>query len=368
MLMEHFASLTDVRQAGKIKHNFLEIVVMTICAVIAGCEAWEDIADYCRVKQDWFRERLHMRLENGVPSHDTVQRVWGMIEPEEFEKCFRSWVSSIANATDGEIISIDGKTLRRSGNSEKQPLHIVSAWANANQLVLGQISTDEKSNEITAVPQLLEVLDLNGCIVTADAMSCQKAITSKITEKQADYVLGLKENQPNLKRDVEEFFDDILNTPDRTGIQHIHTIDKGHGRTELRDYYLETDTSWMLYREGWTALNSVGAVVSTVSDGENVTKERRYYISSLTDCESFAKAVRAHWGIENSLHWCLDMTFHEYYSRMRKDHTAENMAVVRHIALNALKLHPAKMSLARKKRHCSYDDEFLAQVLELIHA
>lgn len=368
MLMEHFTTLTDVRQAGKVKHNFLEIVVMTICAVIAGCEAWEDIADYCRVKQDWFQERLHMKLENGVPSHDTVQRVWGKIEPAEFEKCFRSWVSSISDTAGGEIVSIDGKTLRRSGSAEKHPLHMVSAWANENQLVLGQISTDEKSNEITAVPQLLEVLDLRGCIVTADAMSCQKAITAKIAEKQADYVLGLKENQPNLKRDVEEFFDDILNIPDRTGIQHIHTIDKGHGRTESRDYYLATDTSWMLYKEGWTALNSVGAVVSTVRNGKNVTKERRYYISSLTKGEEFAKAVRAHWGIENSLHWCLDMTFHEDYSRMRKDHTSENMAVVRHIALNALKLHPAKMSLARKKRHCSYDDEFLAQVLELIHA
>lgn len=368
MLMEYFTSLTDARQAGKVKHNFLEIVVMTICAVIAGCEAWEDIADYCRVKQNWFRERLNMKLENGIPSHDTVQRVWGMIEPEEFESCFRSWVSSVSDVTDGEIISIDGKTLRRSGSAEKHPLHMVSAWANENQLVLGQISTDEKSNEITAVPQLLEVLDLKGCIVTADAMSCQKTITAKIAEKQADYVLGLKENQPNLKKDVKEFFDDILNTSNHAGIQHIHTNDKGHGRIELRDYYLATDTSWMLYKEGWTALNSVGAVISTVSNGENITKECRYYISSLVSGEAFAKAVRAHWGIENSLHWCLDMTFHEDYSRMRKDHTAENMAVVRHIALNALKLHPAKMSLARKKRHCSYDDEFLAQVLELIHA
>lgn len=184
MLMEHFTSLTDTRQAGKVKHDFLEIVVMTICAVIAGCEAWEDIADYCRVKQNWFRERLHMKLENGVPSHDTVQRVWGMIEPKEFEACFRSWVSSVCSKADGEIISIDGKTLRRSGSSQKEPLHMVSAWANENQLVLGQISTDEKSNEITAVPQLLEVLDLQGCIVTADAMSCQKAITAKIEKRR----------------------------------------------------------------------------------------------------------------------------------------------------------------------------------------
>ena len=369
MFSEYFADLTDSRQAGKVKHNFLEIVVMTICAVIAGCEAWEDIGDYIRVKQDWFRERLHMKLENGVPSHDTIQRIWGMIEPEEFEKCFRSWVSSVCGSTEGEIISIDGKTLRGSGDHEKNPLHMVSAWANENQLVLCQVYTDEKSNEITAVPQLLDALDVEGCIITADAMSCQKVITAKITEKRADYVLGLKDNQPNLKRDVEEFFEDVLNDPkESSGIQHVHTVDKGHGRMETRDYYFTTDLDWMLYKDGWTALNSVGTVVSTVVCGKNRTKECRYFISSLTDGKLFAKAVRSHWGVENSLHWCLDMTFHEDYCRMRKDHTAENMAVVRHIALDALKLHPAKMSLARKKRHCSYDDEFLAQVLDLIHA
>lgn len=369
MFSEHFADLTDSRQAGKVKHNLLEIIVMTICAVIAGCEAWEDIADYIRVKQDWFRERLHLKLENGVPSHDTVQRIWGMLDPEEFEKCFRSWVSSVCGSIENEIVSIDGKTLRRSGDSKKSPIHMVSAWANENQLVLGQICTDEKSNEITAVPQLLDMLDVKGCVITADAMSCQKAITAKIIEKHANYVLGLKDNQANLKKDVDEFFQDVLRDPKAiSGIQHVHTIDKGHGRSEIRDYFLATDLDWMLYNDGWSSLNSVGVVVSTVNCGENTTTEQRYYISSLKDGKMFAKAVRAHWGVENSLHWCLDMTFHEDYSRMRKDHTAQNMAVVRHIALNALKLHPAKMSLVRKKRHCSYDDEFLAQVLELIHA
>lgn len=182
-------------------------------------------------------------------------------------------------------------------------------------------------------------------------------------------ILTISDNQPNLKKDVAEFFEDVLNDPQKlSDIQHIHTADKGHGRAETRDYYLATNLDWMLYKDGWTSLHSVGAVISTVTCGENTTKECRYFISSLTDGRLFAKAARSHWGIENSLHWCLDMTFHEDYSRMRKDHTAENMAIVRHIALSALKLHPAKMSLARKKRHYSYDDEFLAQVLELIHA
>ena len=369
MLNEYFAGLTDTRQAKKVKHNLLEIIVMTICAVIAGCEAWEDIADYCRVKQDWFQSRLGMKLQNGVPSHDTLQRVWGMIEPKEFEKCFRSWIRSVCTVTGGEIVSIDGKTLNGSKDAKKSAIHMVSAWANKNQLVIGQISTEEKSNEITAVPQLLDLLDVKGCIITADAMSCQKKITAKIEEKQADYVLALKDNQLNLRRDGADFFDEVLNHPKELAkLQHTHTIDKGHGRIETRDYYLTTDIDWMLYGEGWHNLKSIGIVISNVESGGKKTTEKRYYISSLTSVQSFSKAVRSHWGIENSLHWCLDVTFHEDDSRMRKDNTAENMAVVRHFALDALKLHPAKMSIARKKRHCSYDAEFLAQVLEIIHA
>lgn len=368
-MFEYFENLTDMRQAGKVKHNLLEIVVMTICAVIAGCEAWEDIADYCRVKKNWFKESLHIKLENGIPSHDTLQRVWGMLEPKEFESCFRSWVASVCSIEDSEIISIDGKTLCGSRDANKSPLHLVSAWANQNQLVLGQLCTDEKSNEITAVPQLLDALDVKGCIITADAMSCQKAITAKIVEKDADYVIGLKDNQPNLKRECAEFFDDFLTAPENfPEVIHFHTADKGHGRSEIRDYYLTTNLGWVQYADGWTSLNSLGMAVSKVTTGEKTSVERRYYISSLTDVKQFAQAARAHWGIENSLHWCLDVTFHEDYSRMRKDHSAENMAVVRRIALNALKQHPAKISLARKKRRCSYDDVFLAEVLLSFHA
>jgi predicted transposase YbfD/YdcC len=369
MLQGYFAGLTDERQSGKIKHNLLEIVVMTICAVIAGCDVWEDIADFCRVKEMWFKESLSMKLENGIPSHDTMQRVWEMIHPEELERCFRSWVASVCQRIKGEIINIDGKTICGSADKDKSPIHMVSAWAHQQQFVLGQLVTNEKSNEITAVPNLLNMLDIAGCIVTADAMSCQKEITRRIVEKKADYVIGLKDNQPTLRRDTADYFSAAL--ADRNlypDIQHFQTAEKGHGRIEIRDYYLTTDLGWLHGREEWGGLNGLGLVHAKVIMGKKVSEENRLYITSLTDTKQFANAVRAHWGIENSLHWCLDMTFHEDYSRIRKDHSPENMAVVRHLVLDILKQFPEKISLARKRRRCSYDDAFLANVLLSIHA
>lgn len=369
MLREHFGALSDERQPGKIRYNLLEIVVMTICAIIAGCDVWEDIADFCRVKEDWFRERLHMELAGGIPSHDTLSRVWGMIQPKEFEKCFRSWVASVCEKRSGEIISIDGKTVRGSASGNKSPIHMVSAWAHEQQLVLGQIVTDEKSNEITAVPDLLDVLDIAGCIVTADAMSCQKAITQRIVEKEGDYVLGLKDNQPTLRRDAEDYIIDALNNKQHyPDLQHCQTTEKGHGRLETRDYYLTTKLDWLNGREDWSKLNGLGMVHSKVTSGDKVAEENRFYITSLEDVGTYAEAVRSHWGIENSLHWCLDVTFREDMSRMRSDHSAENMAVVRHLALDILKRYPEKISLARKRRRCSYDDAFLASVLLSVHA
>jgi len=369
MLEEYFSSLTDERQDGKIKHDLLEVVVMTICAVIAGCDVWEDIVDFCRVKENWFKESLGMRLENGIPSHDTMQRVWGMILPEEFERCFRTWVATVCQRTSGEIISVDGKTVCGSGGKEKSPIHMVSAWAHGQQLVLGQLATEEKSNEITAVPNLLDMLDIAGCIITADAISCQKGIARGITEKGADYVLGLKDNQPTLRRDTAEYFSAALENKNLyPETKHVQTSEKGHGRIEIREYYLTTDLDWLSGRMEWSGLNGLGMVHTKVTSGEKVTEERRFYITSLESVERFAEAVRAHWGIENSLHWCLDMTFHEDYSRIRKDHSAENMAVVRHLALDILKQHPENISLARKRRRCSYDDAFLASVLLFVHA
>lgn len=369
MIEKYFGEITDNRQAGKIKHNLLEIIVMTICAVIAGCDVWEDIGDYCRVKEAWFKESLHLKLENGVPSHDTLQRVWGMIEPKEFEECFCAWVEGVCQKTKGEIVSIDGKTVRRSGDKAKKPIHMVSAWANSQQMVLGQLATDEKSNEITAVPELIDMLDISGCIVTTDAMSCQKDIVKKIVEKQGDYVLALKDNHSRFHREVTEYFEaavhDKRNYPE---VKTIQTKETGHGRIETRTYYLTTDTDWYEDKGEWTKLMAFGMVCSRVEKDGTISEDTRHFITSIEDISIFSEAVRKHWGIENSLHWCLDMTFHEDYSRIRKDHSAENMAVVRHISLNILKNYPAKISLARKRRRCAYDDAFFADVINSVHA
>lgn len=369
MLQEYFKGIEDKRQAGKVKHDLLEIIVMTICAVIAGCEIWEDIRDYCTVKKEWFRQSLGMKLENGIPSHDTIQRVWSMIDPKEMEKCFCGWVKAVCKKTEGEVVSIDGKTLRRSGGGSQNPIHMVSAWANEQQMVLGQLAVEEKSNEITAVPQLLDILDVSGCIVTADAMSCQKETVKKISEKKADYVLSLKENQPTLYHEVEEYFTAALENPRQyPEVTSIKTADSGHGRVEQRTYYLSTEVDWYEDKAQWRDLHAIGMVRSKAECNGHISTDIRYFITSLCNIETFSNAVRKHWGIENSLHWCLDMTFHEDYSRMRKDHSAENMAVVRHIAINILKNFPSKMSLARKRRRCAYDDSFFAAVLCSVHA
>ena len=234
---------------------------------------------------------------------------------------------------------------------------MVSAWANANQLVLGQTKTDEKTNEITAIPTLLEMLELKGCIVTIDAMGCQKDIAKQITGEEADYVFGLKRNQTGLHEDVKLYFEQIEVSSKTV------TKEKGHGRIETREYFLETDIDWLLQKPDWAGLNAIGMVKSKVWEKDILREETRYFITSLTDVKLFAKATRAHWGIENSLHWCLDVVFHEDLNRTRKDNSAENFAVIRHIALNVLKNYPVKMSLARKRRKCEYDADFTADVL-----
>lgn len=365
-MTEYFEEIEDIRITGKIKHDLKETIVVVICAVAGGCDSWEVIEDFARVKLEWYREVMHLRLENGIPSHDTMQRIFGMIKPEQFEKCFSMWMSSIAQKSDGEIISIDGKTLRGSKDSDQKPLHMISAWANENQLVLGQMATNEKSNEITAVPELLDTLDVSGCIITADAMNCQKQTTLKITEQSADYVLGLKDNHPVLRKDTEDYFFSVLQAPKLyPSVSYTRTFEKGHGRIEQREYYLVTDIDWLDQKSDWANLGGLGMVRSKIEKNGIITEEKRYYLTSLTDVNLFAKAVRAHWGIENSLHWRLDVVFNEDHIRMRKDHSAENMAIVRHIVLNILKIFPTpkKMSISRKRQKCEYDHAFLAQVL-----
>lgn len=357
MMKKHFETITDGRQAGKIKHNLLEIIVMVICAVVAECEAWYQIEHYCKSKKAWFKKKLKMKLKYGVPSHDTFERVFAMIDPKEFEKCFIAWINEVKTIIKGETISIDGKTLCASKDENKRAIHMVSAWANKQKLVIGQIKTDDKSNEITAVPQLLDMLEIAGCIVTADAISCQKDIVKKITEKEADYVLALKRNQETLHDDVKLYFDDISES------EQIVTKEKGHGRIETREYFLSTDIHWLWQRSEWKNLNAIGMVRSTVLEKGSLREETRYFITSLTEVKPFANAVREHWGIENSLHWVLDVGFNEDNCRMRKDNSGENFAVVRHIAINLLKKDTSKMSMRAKRHRCAYDDDFLYSVL-----
>ena len=356
-MQRHFENIVDPRQEGKVNYNLLEIIVMTICAVISGCEYWEEIVDFCRVKQKWFQEKLGMELKSGIASHDTFQRVFQLINPHELEASFLSWVRSVAQMTKGEIISIDGKTACGSRSAKAKAIHLVSAWANANQLVLGQVKTEEKSNEITAIPTLLEMLQLKDCIVTIDAMGCQKEIAKQITQAEADFVFGLKGNQSSLHDDVRLYFET------EKAAQKEVTRDKDHGRIETREYALETEIDWLEEKAAWPGLKAIGMVKSRVWEKDILREEARYFITSLTDVKLFAKAVRAHWGVENSLHYCLDIVFREDACRTRKDNSAENFAVIRKIALNILKSYPAKMSLDRKRRKCKYDADFMAEVL-----
>ena len=369
MMKEYFEGIHDERQAGKVQHKLAEIVVMVICAVISGCDVWEDIADFCRVKEEWLRKEIGLELRNGVPSHDTMQRIFEMMNPKEFEASFAQWIEDTCKVKARETVSIDGKTMRGSQSKEKKAIHMISAWAHDAGIVLGQIATEEKSNEITAVPMLLETLDIGNCIVTADAMSCQKTITKAIVSQGGDYVIGLKENQPTLYAETVQYFANAAECPElNRPVTAETTVGKGHGRIEKRTYYLCQADDMLQMHKGWAGLHAIGKVHSVIINGDVTTEADRYYITSLTDIHEFAQATREHWGIENSLHWCLDVTFHEDASRMRKNHTAENFAVIRHIALSVLKSMPDKMSLARRRRHCAYDDAYLASVILSVHA
>lgn len=364
MLGEYFEKITDPRQQHKVKHNMLEIVIMTICAVIAECEAWYQVVGYCQEKESWFRETLGLKLENGIASHDTFERIFAMIEPKELESSFISWTKAVNRITKGDIVSIDGKSLCASASTEQRAIHMVSAWASKNRLVLGQVRTEEKTNEITAIPELLDLLELKGCIVTIDAMGCQKKIAEKITSKEADYVFGLKGNQTLLHEDVALYFEEAVgNRKLYPEIDSASICEKGHGRIEKRSYYLTNEIDWLQSKKDWENLGGIGMVSSEVIEKGQGRTENRYFITSLTDIKAFAKAVRGHWSIENSLHWVLDVAFHEDNCRIRKDNSGENFAVIRHIAVNLLKQDDAKMSMKAKRHRCAYSDAYLHKIL-----
>lgn len=364
-LIEHFSSLADQRCVLKRRHILQEMIVIAIAAMLCGADGWVAIAAFGRAKQTWLEEFL--TLPHGIPSHDTFGRVFGMLEPAAFEACFRAWVESICDLIPGEVVAIDGKTLRRSHNRSKglAALHVVSAWASANRVVLGQVATEAKSNEITAIPRLLELLHLNGCIVTIDAMGCQVKIAEQIIDQGGDYVLALKGNQGALAAEVEEAFVDA-DAKDYAGMPTdcIETVERGHGRRETRRYRTLGDLNGVAHSPLWKAMNMIGMVDSERELNGKITRETRFYIGSIgTDAATFAGAVRAHWGIENRLHWSLDMAFREDESRVRDDIARENLAVLRHIALNRLKNDNTKLGIQNKRLRAGWDERYLAQLL-----
>lgn len=363
-MMKYFEEINDSRQQWKIKYNLVEVIILTIVAVTAGAEHWNEIAMYCKTKEAILRKKLHLKLENGVPSEDTFQRIFAIIKPEELEKCFVNWAKSINDNPENEVVSVDGKTIRGSRDDGYSVIHMVSAWANKAGIVLGQQRVDKKSNEIPAVPQLLDLIDVQNCTITSDAMGCQKKTVQKIREKKCNYVICLKGNQGTLHEDVKLYFETALKEPQFYPLSHTKTLNKGHGRIEKRQYFLTTGIDWLENRDEWAGLNAIGMVKSSrIINGVEST-ENRYFITSLTDTKQFAEAVRLHWGIENSLHWCLDVNLNEDKCRMRKDNSGENLAVVRHIALNLYKSYNnVKISVKSKRFRCTFDHDFLCRVV-----
>lgn len=346
-------------------HRLIDIVALAVCAVIGGAEDWTDVVEFGEAKQSWFTEFLE--LPGGIPSHDTFARVFSMIDVEAFGECFLSWVGSLAQLVDGKVVAIDGKSLRRSHDGDhSEVLHMVSAFCTDSGLVLGQRATDAKSNEITAIPELLEVLKLKGAIVTIDAMGCQKKITAKISDGGADFVIGLKDNQPSLHNGVDSLFDDLgvlTNGADPKNFSFFETNERNRTRQETRSYYV-TDQIQGLDLDDWTDIRSVAMVTRRVVRDGRTTNELRYFVSSLEpDAEKIANAIRSHWGIENKLHWVLDVVFDEDCSRARRDTSAQNFAVLRHIAINLLRSDSAKRSIKGKRHRAGWDNNYLAKLV-----
>ena len=374
-LIEHFQVMRDPRLERTRDHDLIDILVVAVCTLLCGGETFNDMEDFGHAKYDWFKSFLALR--NGIPSHDTFNRVFAALDPKQFLDCFLEWTQSIRRAVSQEIVALDGKALRRALNKDQSVKYIVSAWAESNGLVLGQLKVEDKSNEITALPKLLRVLELEGCIVTIDAIGCQKKIAKEIVEADADYVLALKGNQEMVHEEVKAFLDDTLvekEKPRPTGVKaskaaatlaFLETVEKDHGRHETRRYYQSIELDWFADRHKWEGLRSVGMVEAVREVEGKRSVERRYYLSSLPlDVAVFARAARGHWGVENKLHWVMDVCFGEDRSRARAGYAAENLATLRRLALNLLKTEKTKKrGIKGKQLNAGWDHSYLLHLL-----
>ena len=367
-LIEHLKKVLDPRVERGRRHKLMDLLVIALCATLGGADDWVEIVQFGQAKKDWFATFLE--LPNGIASHDTFGRVFQMLDSRMLEQVCMQWLQSIAGQIEG-VVAIDGKSLRGSRNGKQSPLHIVSAWACQNSMLLGQVQTDKKSNEITAIPELLKLLSLKGCIVTIDAMGCQKAITEAIIEAQADYVLNLKSNHPYLHRQVASWFQKNRDTgfDQQTysySLEHAQT--NNHGRIESREHWLmEVPEYLRRATKSWTKLQTIAMVRRTRQVGDKTSEETHYYISSLplsAGAKSVAKAIRSHWAVENELHWSLDVAFGEDASQVRKDEGPANLACIRRLALTQLKRETSlKVGLKNKRRRAGWDPSYMETVL-----
>jgi len=367
----HFAELEDPRRTFLNAYPLINIITIALCGIIAGAETWTDIESFGHSKQQWLSRYLD--LQNGIPSHDTFGRVFALLDPEQFQTCFLSWVQAVFEVTNGQVIAVDGKKLRHSYDKTlgKAAIHMVSAWATANELVLGQMKVDDKSNEITAIPALLELLDINGCIVTIDALGCQTEIANQIVDQGGDYLLAVKENQGNLYDDIALFFD-LAQQNEFSKVNHAYhqTVNGGHGRIEKRQCWAisgEESLSFLRAYGQWSGLQTIVMIHSERHEEDKITHQTRYFISSLSnDAQLILAAKRSHWGIENKLHWSLDVSFREDDSRIRQGNAPQNFAVLRHMALNLLKQETTfKRGLKAKRLKAAWDDDYLLKVLSV---
>jgi predicted transposase YbfD/YdcC len=364
-LLDHFSNLTDPRIERKKLHQLEDIIFLTVSAVLSGADGWEAIAEFGQNKLDWLRR--FVPLANGVPSHDCIAYVISRISVKEFQSCFIGWTKVIKEKTNMEIIAVDGKTARGSHDrkNNKTPLHMVSAWGCANQLVFGQEVTEEKSNEITAIPKLLSLLELKGCIVTIDAMGCQRDIAEQVINQGGDYSLGLKGNQGNLYEATEDFFK-TAQQADFKDVQYSYheETDNEHGRLEVRRYWITEELCSLPKTEQWKGLRSIGMVERECWQNNKRIIEQRYFINSIkADAKVFANAVRSHWGIENRLHWRLDVTFHEDESRIRKGNAPAILTTVRHICINLFQKGKSALSVKKQRYKSALNDDFRTKIL-----